>query len=179
MDQFESILGTLLRADGYWVSHSVKVNLTTEEKREIGKPSIPRPEIDLIALKFSTNTILALEAKSYFDSGGVSLSSLQEEHDVPEGRYKLFTSERYRNIVFRGLLRQLTENGMANSDTTIELGLAAGRIYRNQADQMADFMNSKGWIFWSPIVVKEKMQALAGKGYENDAAIMTAKILLN
>ncbi len=29
------------------------------------------------------------------------------------------------------------------------------------------------------MVVKEKMQALAQKGYENDAAIMTAKILLN
>ncbi len=148
MDQFESILGTLLRAKGYWVCHSCKVNLTTEEK-------------------------------SYFDSGGVSLSSLQDVHDVPKGRYKLFTSERYRNIVFRGLLRQLTENGMANSNTSIELGLAAGRIYGNQTDLGAEFMASKGWTFWSPMVVEEKMQALAQKGYENDAAIMTAKILLN
>ena len=179
MDQFEAILGTLLRADGYWVWHSYKVNLTPEEKRAIGKPSMPRPEIDLLALKFSSNTILALEAKSYFDSGGVSLSSLMEVHTVPEGRYKLFTSDAYREIVFHGLLRQLIENGMANSNTTIKLGLAAGRIYRNEADQVSEYMNSRGWSFWSPTDVKDKLQALAQKGYENDAAIMTAKILLN
>jgi hypothetical protein len=41
MDHFESIIATLLEAEGYWVRRSFKVNLTQEEKRRIGKPSIP------------------------------------------------------------------------------------------------------------------------------------------
>ena len=65
---------------------------------------MPRPEIDLLAFKFSENKVLALEAKSYFDSGGVPLSQSQEEYDVPEDRYKLFTSGKYRKIVFEKLL---------------------------------------------------------------------------
>jgi len=38
MDYFEGILATLIRADGYWVHPSYKVNLTTEDKRKIRKP---------------------------------------------------------------------------------------------------------------------------------------------
>jgi len=47
MDHFESIMCTLLEAEGYWVRRSFKVNVTKKEKRHVGKPSIPRPEIDL------------------------------------------------------------------------------------------------------------------------------------
>ena len=36
MDHFESIIATLLEAEGYWVRRSFKVNLTQEEKRRIG-----------------------------------------------------------------------------------------------------------------------------------------------
>lgn len=107
MDHFESIVATLLEAEGYWVRRSFKVSVTKEEKRQIGKHSIPRPEIDLLALHFSKNEVLALEAKSFLDSPGVKLAQLNEEHEVPEGRYKLFTSERYRTIVLSRLHQDL------------------------------------------------------------------------
>jgi Mg/Co/Ni transporter MgtE len=35
---------SLLEAENYWVRQSFKVDLTTGEKRKIGKPSMPRPE---------------------------------------------------------------------------------------------------------------------------------------
>ena len=76
MNHFESIIANLLEADGYWVRRSFKVNRTQEEKRRIGKHSIPRPEIDLLALRASTNEVIALEAKSYFDSPGVKIAEL-------------------------------------------------------------------------------------------------------
>ena len=62
MDHFENIVATLLEADGYWVRQSFKVNVTKEEKVRIGKPSIPRPEIDLLALKLDRSEIIAFEA---------------------------------------------------------------------------------------------------------------------
>ena len=39
MDYFEGMIKTLLESDGYWVRQSFKVNLTKEEKRNIGKHS--------------------------------------------------------------------------------------------------------------------------------------------
>lgn len=178
MDHFESIISTLLEAEGYWVRRSFKVNLTKDEKQQIGKHSIPRPEIDLLALSFSKNEVLALEAKSFLDSPGVKLEQLQEEHEVPEGRYKLFTSERYRTVVLSRLLSDLVACGMANSKTKIILGLAAGKVHQNRSEPIRQFMSAKNWLFWSPEEIKQKVTALAERGYENDPAIITAKILM-
>jgi hypothetical protein len=178
MDYFESIISTLLEAEGYWVRKSFKVNVTKEEKRQIGKHSIPRPEIDLLALSFSKNEILAFEVKSFLDSPGVKIDHLKEEHDVPEGRYKLFTSERYRSIVLSRLRQDLTDCDMANPDTKIFLGLAAGKVYQGQSEAIRELMSGKKWVFWSPEDIKRKVKALAERGYENDPAIITAKILM-
>lgn len=79
MEYFEGIIKTLLEHEGYWVRQSFKVNLTKQEKREIGKSSLPRPEIDLLAFKPSYKEVLILEAKSYLDSPGVRLSELQNK----------------------------------------------------------------------------------------------------
>ena len=178
MDHFESIISTLLEAEGYWVRRSFKVNVTKEEKRQIGKHSIPRPEIDLLALRFSSNEVIALEAKSFLDSSGVRLAQLQEEHEVPEGRYKLFTSQRYRSLVLSRLQQDLIEYGMANSKTKVTLGLAVGKVYQGKCEPIRGFMEKKGWLFWSPEDIKQKVTALAKRGYENDSAIITAKILM-
>jgi hypothetical protein len=86
MDHFENIIRTLLEAEGYWVRQSFKVNLTKGEKRQIGKPSIPRPEIDLLALHFARKEVLAFEAKSFLDSPGIDLTDLQEAHELPTDR---------------------------------------------------------------------------------------------
>ena len=137
---------------------------------------MPRPEIDLLAFKFSENKVLALEAKSYFDSGGVPLSQLQEEYDVPEDRYKLFTSGRYRKIVFEKLLEQLTVSGMASPCTQIQLGLAAGNVYGSQSGQISVFMQAKGWLFSSKNIMY-KVEDLARVGYDNGPAFITAKIV--
>lgn len=152
--------------------------MTKEEKRQVGKHSIPRPEVDLLALHFSRNEALVLEAKSFLDSPGVKLAQLQEEHEVPEGRYKLFTSQRYRSVVLSRLLQDLIACGMANSDTKVSLGLAAGKVYRGQSGPIQEFMENKKWLFWSPEDIKQKVMALAERGYENDPAIITAKILM-
>lgn len=178
MDHFENIVSTLLEADGYWVRQAFKVNLTKEEKVRIGKPSIPRPEIDLLALKSDRNEIIAFESKSFLDSVGVDLTEIQEAHEQPTGRYKLFTCERYRTIVLERLLADLVVLGMATPTTRIRLGLAAGKTRPGQGKALAAFMRERQWEFWSPELIKQKVDALARRGYENDPAIITAKILM-
>src|SRR5689334_2419429 len=126
MDHFESLICTLLEAEGFWIRRSFKVNLTKEEKRQIGKHSIPRPEIDILAFRFSENSVVAVEVKSFLDSSGLKLEQLQAEHEVPEGRYKLFTTGKYRSVVLARLHQDLLGCGMANKETKISLGLAVG-----------------------------------------------------
>src|ERR1039458_2426738 len=178
MDNFQAIIRTLLEADHFWVQSSCKVDLRLEEKRQLGKPKIPRPEIDLLALNFEQNEVLVVEAKSFLDSPGVRVEELAEEQDIPDGRYKLFTSKLYRTIVFNRLLLQLCEYGMANADTKISLVLAAGNVYKDQTVALQELFLTRDFVLWSPEEIKAKVTALAKRGYQDDAAIFAAKILL-
>lgn len=178
MDYFESIVKTLLEEDGFWTRQSFKVNVTKEEKRQIGKHSIPRPEIDLIAFKPASKEILAIEVKSFLDSPGVKLPDLQERHSIPEGRYKLFTCANYRDIVFNRLNLDLLKAGLIDSPHTIRLGLAAGKTYQKSESSIREYLNSQNMFFWGPSEIKKRIQALATKDYENDPTVIAAKILL-
>lgn len=53
MDSFEAIVKTLLEDDGFWTRQSVEVNVSKNEKCQIGKHTIPRTEIDRVAYKIS------------------------------------------------------------------------------------------------------------------------------
>lgn len=178
MDYFEGIIKTLLEHEGYWIRQSFKVKLTKQEKRDIGKHSIPRPEIDILAFKPKENRIIAFEAKSYLDSPGVKLAELQKSYEVPEGRYKLFTCDRYRNIVFSRMKQDLIDLGMGTPQTEITLGLAAGNVYQSKSEEIRALFNSRNWDFLSPEDIQEKVTKLAERDYENEPSIITAKILM-
>lgn len=177
-DHFENLVRTLLEADGYWVAQSFKVNVTKEEKRRIGKPSIPRPEIDLLAMNFVKNEVIAFEAKSFLDSPGVRFNELKAAHSIPEGKYKLFTCKNYREIVLSRLKQDLISKSMANASTNIRLGLIVGNVHPRDVISVRMYAKGQGWLYWSPRLLKRKLRSQARRGYENDPAIITTKILL-
>jgi hypothetical protein len=180
VDYFEEIACKILEEKGYWIRRSFKVELTKEEKRNIGKHSIPRPEIDILAYNQKSNVVIAVEAKSYFDSPGVRYEELIEDHIIPQGRYKLFTSNRYRSIVFGRLKRQLIDIGMISKDTVITLGLIAGNVYRRESEKIENYFMEKKpkWYFWGPEEVRGCVKQFSEMGYDNNPAVITAKILL-
>lgn len=178
MDHFEALIQTLLEFEGYWVRSSYRVALSKEQKRDTGKPSIPRPEIDLLAFNVAHNEVLAIEVKSFLDSPGVKLADLSKEHDMAEGRYKLFTSTKYRTIVMNALREQLLQAGAINKTTTIKLGLVAGKVYQGQSGVLQKYLESAGFFLWSPAEIRKKIKALADGPYQNNPAAITAKILL-
>ncbi len=177
MDHFEAIIGTLLEHDGYWVRHSFKVGLTKQEKRNIGKPSLPRPEIDILAFDFKKREVLVIEAKSYLDSLGVQPNDLSIEYKIPTGRYKLFTCSKYRRTILSRLKSDLLQCGMISKNTTLRLGLAAGKVHGNDPSSISRLFKKKSWFFWSPTEIKQRVLSLASEGYENDPSVITAKIL--
>lgn len=181
MDNFEALVRLLLEQEGYWTRQSHKVNLTPDEKAEIGRPTMPRPEIDIIAFKPEKNEIIAMEVKSYLDSAGVPSSVVRPNSEnpsaPPKGSFKLFTSENYKKIVFTRLKEDLRSEGLAYENTTVKLGLAAGKVNKDRQEALVEQGNKYGWIIWTPAMIAEKTRALATVGYENDPFVITAKLL--
>lgn len=70
MDAFEQLVSEILWMEGYWVRASLKVELTKEEKKAIGRPSSPRWELDIVAYSGRDNLLRVVECKSYLDSRG-------------------------------------------------------------------------------------------------------------
>ncbi len=124
MDAFERLVAEVLWREGYWVRTSVKVELTKEEKRSIGRPSSPRWELDVVAYSARDNRLKIVECKSYLNSPGVTLAPFQNPKHRYAGRYKLFNDEHLRGVVFGRLRKQLSEKGICARNTKMQLCLA-------------------------------------------------------
>jgi len=172
------LAGQLLDADKYWVKHSVKIELTKEEKLEISGESIPRPEIDIIAMDVSLNTVYLFEIKSYLDSKGVDYEDVIKETTKQEGYYKLLTCKNYRNVLTKRLKKDWLAKGFINKATKFSYGLIAGKVYKKREAELGKYCKKKKWLFWGASIIKEKLNELSGKGYENNAVTIAAKLIL-
>lgn len=177
MDYFESLVATIIEKENKWVKQNVKVNLTKEEKVEIGKPSIPRPDIDIVAYRAKENVLEIWEVKSFLDSPGVRFKEIIEENEIAKGRYKLLTSEKYRMIIIDRLVADWIELGLINKNPTVKIGLAAGKIYSNDEDSIVAHFKKKGWILKTPMDLFRGIEKLEEEAYENDLYIIAAKLI--
>jgi hypothetical protein len=176
MDAFESLVAALLERKGYWTRTSVKVDLTKEEKRQIGRPSSPRWEIDVIAYKGSTNSLLAVECKSLLNSPGVRLSSFNGSSGRDANRYKLFNDEGLRKVVFNRLSIQLVESGFCPTSPEITLCLVAGNIFQD-VKPLQDHFKKNGWELWDADWLRNELEILAKSGYDNTVVAIVSKLL--
>src|SRR5208282_1083550 len=126
MDAFEQVVSEILWREGYWVRTSVKVDLTKEEKRQIGRPSAPRWELDIVAYGGRDNLLRVIECKSYLDSRGVALRAFDGSDAKSAERYKLFSDHGLRSVVFERLRLQFAESGACRPNAEVKLSLACG-----------------------------------------------------
>jgi hypothetical protein len=175
MDAFEDLIALLLRRDGYWTTTSYKVELTKAEKRAIGTHSVPRWEIDVLAYKGATNELLAVECKSFLDSQGVLFRGGKFES---RDRYKLFERETTRRFVLDALARQAVSTGACAAKPRVTLVLATGHIAsRTDRDGMRAHFARNKWLLFDDAWVQKKLQRTVEADYENEVAIVVAKIL--
>jgi hypothetical protein len=176
MDAFESLMSMLLRHNGYWTIPSFKVELTKDEKRQIGRFSSPRWEIDLVAYKGLSNEVLAIECKSFLDSRGVIF---QRREFSPPKRYKMFTDSVLRSVVLNRLGKQLVDTGACASNPMITLCLAVGKIASgSDSDGLTKHCQTNGWRLFDDAWIRARLMAAAQCGYENDVAFVVSKLLL-
>ena len=128
MDAFEQLVSEILWMEGNWVRTSVKVELTKDDKKAIGRPSSPRWELDIVAYNGRDNLLRVIECKSYFDSRGVALSAIDGTDKLLAKRFKLFSDDHLRNVVFSRLSTQFVASGMCQPNPEMKLCLACGKI---------------------------------------------------
>ena len=184
MNAFENIVAQFLEAKGYWVRQSVKVHISPEDKKALGLHTMPRPEIDLVALSVKENELLLVEVKSFLDSPGVYFCDVigkDGEESWGAKRYRLFANSKFREVVTRKLREEYLEQGLINEKTKINYALAAGHIHssKHQSDIRDHFSQQEGgWILFSPEEIKEWIAELPKKGWEDNLVTITAKLIL-
>lgn len=178
MDAFEFLVSSLLRKEGYWVDTSYMVELTKEEKIAIGRPSSPRWEIDLVAYKGSENRLLVVECKSFLDSLGVRYVGVSGHDPTDSKRYKLFNDGVLRKTVLTRLAKQLVAAGSCGRSPKITLCLATGKIAsKGDREKIRSLFRKNRWQLFDDEWIRERLERCAGDGYQNNVAVVAAKIL--
>ncbi|MGD0697356.1 MAG: hypothetical protein ABSB82_21255 [Terriglobia bacterium] len=178
MDSFEQVVAAILQRRGFWTLTTVKVELTKAEKRDIGRHSSPRWELDIVAYRGSSNELAVVECKSFLDSPGVRCDVFEGTRPKDETRYKLFCDATLRGVVLKRLVTQFVEAGFCAPNPSLTLCLAAGKIYRGEEAKLESIFNQHGWRFWGPSFIRSELEALRDSAYENTVAAVVAKLLL-
>ena len=76
------------------------------------------------------------------------------------GRYKLLTSQNYRDVLERRLKTEWVANKLITKDTKINFGLVAGNVFKNKEIELQQNFDSRGWLFWGPTQIKTKLTDL-------------------
>jgi hypothetical protein len=177
VDAFEQLASDIFWNEGYWVRTGFKVELTREEKIRIGRHSAPRWEIDLVAYSPTSNEVLALECKSYLDSGGVHAAHFVEGSRYAK-RYKLFHDATLRETVLERLRLQMVQCGLCPASARIRLGLVHAHATSRNAALLCDIFDAQEWLLFGPEWIRNRLERMSRGSYENNTAAVVAKLLL-
>lgn len=94
-------------------------------------------------------------------------------------RCKLFPDETLRKVVFSRLRKQFAASGACAPNAGVKLCLACGRIASDAHRKgLHRHFVAKGWQLWDEPWLREKLQAMSGRGYENQVSAVVSKLLL-
>jgi hypothetical protein len=146
MDSFEAVVAAILQRRGYWTQTSVKIDLTKEEKKAVGRPSSPRWELDVVGYMGATNQLTVVECKSFLDSPGVPCATFENRNLKDQTRYKLFFDDTLRETVRGRLLQQFVQHGFCAENPEITFALAAGKV-KGDEEVLRGCLARKGWSY--------------------------------
>ena len=180
MDAFETVVASILQRQGFWNMANVKVELTKEEKRIIGRHSSPRWELDVVAYRGRDNEVRIVECKSFLDSAGVDCAAFNGTNPIFAKRYKLSATLRFAGSFFGGSKNNWLQQDFCREKPTMRLCLAAGKIRggENEKAWLEHYFHKKKWILLGPDEIQKSLKTLRDSGYENNVAAVVTKLIL-
>jgi len=178
MDSFEILVGKLFEVEGYWLTYNYRINLSREDKKRLGKSTMPRPEIDILAYKPSINQLLIIECKSYLDSTGVSINAFRAVKKMKGPKsIRVFSDNVFKTLIVKRLITQMMTDGLLSKVPKVKIGLICGKMKPSEKGDVEELFRKNDWLLWTPQVVSKKIRALALRGHENHLATYIVKIL--
>ena len=178
MDAFETIVAEIAARQGYWVRQSVWVDLTEEDRQLLGgarSTNLRRINLDVVGYNSRDNEVLVIECKSFLDSPGVRYQSFVEG-GAHAGLYKLFTNPTWREVVLNRLRAHLEPR--CAPGFTFTLCLACGNIAVGDEPALIEHFARNSWCLWTPRWLRQRLVEMKQSRYENNLAMITAKLLL-
>lgn len=93
-------------------------------------------------------------------------------------RYKLFTCDNYREVVFNRLISDFSKIGLLADNPKVLFGLAAGKIYSNDEQKISQYFKLRNWVLYAPSDIADAIKQLADMPYENDPYVIASKIII-
>ena len=176
MEALEELVSEILWLEGYSVRTSVKVELTKEENRLIGRHSLPCWELDIVAYHGRENLLRVVECKSYFDSAGVKASSFDGISPDDAERFKLFNEPELRRIVFNRLCLELAASGACREMPQVRLSFACDKVRNEDRAAIRAHFERQGWELWDESWLRKRLEHMAQQGYEDQGSAVVAKL---
>jgi hypothetical protein len=167
MDALKELVSEILWLEGYSVRTSVKVELTKEENRLIGRHSLPCWELDIVAYHDRENLLRVVECKSYFDSAGVKASSFDGTSSDDAERFKLFNEPELRRIVSNRLCLDLATPGAGRETPQVRLSLACDKVRNEDRAAIRAHFDRQGWELWDESWLRKRLEHMTQQGYED------------
>jgi hypothetical protein len=174
MNAFEELVASLLRRQGYWTQIGYKVDIDKATKRRLGKWSMPRPEIDIVAYKPALNELLWVECKTYLHSRGVHMG-----HVAPgTAAIDVFAYPKFRKTVTDKLISQMQREGLVRGKPRVSYCLAAAHVTsRPERERLRSYFKKQGWQLWDEDWIGQELRKLGDLGYEDEIAVVVAQLL--
>ena len=176
MDYFDATVARILEEQGYWVRQSVRVLLSKETRKNLGKPSLPRSEVDIVAYQPTRKILLLLEVKSYLDSHGVQPKDLLNT-GWAKNRYKLLTIPALQREISDALVSEYRRQGLIGEGVEVKFGLAAGHVKKALDEQVRRIADRNKWAYYGPKEIADEVWKFSKLKYENSPFVLTAKLL--
>jgi len=92
-------------------------------------------------------------------------------------RLKIFTNKDLRDFLAIKLVAQLLEQGLLQTKPELKFCLVTGKIVnQKEREKLRAYFQQNGWLLYDEYWVKNGLLALAKTGYDNDVAVLTAKL---
>jgi hypothetical protein len=118
-----------------------------------------------------------VECKSYLDNPGVGADWIGSSESA-NGRFKLFSASKLREVVLNRLSAQFVEAGLCRPDPSIRLCLACGKIRKGAREALAHHFKERGWELLDEGWFTSHLRKMADSGYENQVSAVVAKLIL-
>jgi hypothetical protein len=157
-------------SDTIWVSRRIEILGSAENQMSITRSKILEQQC-----AWAKSRNVAVDKSGYTETLEANL--FQPMHSDTLKDFQRGSGR--RAVVFGRLCQQFAASGACRPSSKVKLCLACGRIASDtDREGLRKFFANKGWELWDEKWLRQQLQSMSKRGYENQVSAVVAKLLL-